>query len=76
MADQGFAAEREEMLGTRPQLEASSNALRESGALLPSTGSEHQIRNGDHVLAGSNEQAKQRETMLLRQGAECLDGCG
>src|SRR5918998_5984729 len=45
MADHGFAAEREELLGTRPQLEASSNALRESGALLPSGGREHSIRN-------------------------------
>ncbi|MBM0207652.1 NADH-quinone oxidoreductase subunit D [Micromonospora sp. STR1s_5] len=42
--DHGLAARRDELLDTRPHPEA-SNALRESDALLPSAGREHEIRN-------------------------------
>ncbi len=44
LEDHGLAAQRDELLDTRPHAEA-SNAVRESGALLPSAGREHEIRN-------------------------------
>ncbi len=42
--DQGLAAERVELLDTRPHPETAT-ALRESDALVPSAGREHEIRN-------------------------------
>ncbi|MGA0593716.1 NADH-quinone oxidoreductase subunit D [Enterovirga sp. CN4-39] len=44
LEDHGLAAQRDELLDTRPHAEA-SNAVRESGTLLPSAGREHEIRN-------------------------------
>ncbi len=44
LTEQGLAAERNKLLDTRPQLGA-SNDLNPSGALVPSAGREHEIRN-------------------------------